>query len=127
MGSLWTSNLTAAEVERYAYVQGNALLACYAGEFDDCDQQVEGFDDVLEAAKTEAFEEGKVTGMGLDTTVIIGDLENTVADLKASHQRCRDNLQATLAWLQGDGCKTVKDRKAFETKLRQALNVTPRY
>ena len=127
MGSLWTANLTPDETERYAYLQGNPMLACYAGEFADCEFQIDGFDDVLDAAKEQAFEEGKAEGMGLDTAEKIEDLEKEISNLQASHQRCRNNLQAVLTWLQGDDCKTVKSRQAFEKRLLAALHVTPRY
>jgi hypothetical protein len=120
-------SLTPAELERFAYIQGNGLLACYAGDADDLEGQVEGFDDLIDAAKTEAFEAGKREGIGLDTAEIIEDLERKVADLQASHQRCRNNLQAVYEWLRGEDSKTVKSRKAFEVRLLAALNVTPRY
>lgn len=127
MGSLWTANLTPDEAERYAYLQGDAVLACYAADFSDSEKQVDNFDDVLQAAKEAAFEEGKCEGMGLDTAEKIEDLEKEISNLQASHQRCRDNLQAVLIWLQGDDCKTVKARQAFEKRLLAALHVTPRY
>jgi hypothetical protein len=47
--------------------------------------------------------------------------------LKASHQRCRDNLQAVHDWLRSDDCKTVKTSLAFQKRLLSALHVTPRY
>lgn len=119
--------LTPPELERFAYIQGNALLACYAADADDLEGQVDGFDDLMDAAKADAFEAGKQEGLGLDAAQRIADLANEVADLKASHQRCRNNLQAVHEWLRGDDCKTVKSRQAFEKRLLTALNVTPRY
>jgi hypothetical protein len=100
------ATLTPAELERFAYVQGDGLLACYAGEADDLVGQVEGFDDLIDAAKQEAFEAGKREGLGLIASEMIEDLQHDVLDLKASHQRCRDNLQAVYEWLRSDDCKT---------------------
>lgn len=121
------ASLTPAELERYAYIQGNGLLACYAANAEDLEGQVDGFDDLIEAAKKEAFEAGKRAGMALDTAEIIEDLEHKLADLKASHQRCRDHLQAVCEWLRGEDSKTVKSRKAFEQRLQAALLATPRH
>ena len=120
-------NRTSAELERIAYIQGDGLLACFAAETDDLEQEVDGFDDRIEAAKQESFEAGKREGMGLVTADLFDDLERCVVDIKASHQRCRDNLQAVHEWLRGDDCKTVKSRQVFEKRLRAALNATPRY
>ena len=126
MASLWTTGLTANETERYAYLQGNAVLACYAGEYADYEQQVDGFDDVLDAAKEVAFEAGRYQGMGEDISQKIEELERQVAELKSSHQRCHNNLQAVYDWLRSDDCKTVKSRQAFEKRLLAALHATPR-
>ena len=127
MATFWTANLTATEAERYAYLQGQALLASYAADADDLTSQVDGFEDQLDAAKKEAFEAGKLEGLGLPTTEIIKDLERQVADLKASHQRCRNNLQAVHEWLRSADCRTVKSRQSFEKRLLAALLATPRY
>jgi hypothetical protein len=120
-------NRTSAELERSAYIRGNGLLACFAAEADDLELQVDGFDDLIEAAKKGSFEDGKRAGLGLVAADLIEDLERSVVDIKASHQRCRTNLQAVYEWLRSDECKTVKSRQAFEKRLHAALNVTPRY
>ena len=120
-------NLTPAEFERFAYISGNGLLARYAADADDLGSQVDGFDDLIDAAKKEALKAGKQEGMELDTAAIIKDLERLVADLKASHQRCRNSLQAVHDWLRSDDCKTAKSRQTFELRLLAALNATARY
>jgi len=127
MGTIWTANLTADEAERYAYLQGNALLACYAADADDLTSQVDGFDDQLTAAKEEAFEAGKQAGLEIDASQTIADLETELASVKASHQRCRDNMLAIYDWLRSDDCKTAKTRHAFEKRVLTALHATPRY
>lgn len=119
--------LTPAELERFAYMQGNGLLACYAAAADDLEAQVDGFDDLFDAATQESFEAGKQAGMALDAAKRIDDLESEVIKLKASHQRCRNNLLGVYDWLRSDDCKTVKTRQAFEKRLLAALNATPRY
>ena len=120
-------HLTPSELERFAYIQGNGLLACYAAEADDLESQVDGFDDLIDSAKQEAFDSGKQAGLGLDAAQQIADLENELKDLRASHQRCRDNLQAVHDWLRSDDCKTVKSRQVFEKRLLVALRATSRY
>jgi hypothetical protein len=127
LGNQHHGKLTSAELERIAYIQGSSLLACYAAEADDLEQQVDGFDDLIEAAKKGSVEDGKRAGLGLVAADLIEDLERSVVDIKASHQRCRTNLQAVYEWLRSDECKTVKSRQAFEKRLHAALNVTPRY
>lgn len=119
--------LTPAELERFAYMQGNGLLACYAAEADDLEDRVDGFDDLIDIAKQESFEAGKQAGMALDAAQRIDALESELAELKASHQRCRNNLLGVYDWLRSDDCKTVKTRQAFEKRLLVALNATPRY
>ena len=119
-------SLTPAELERFAYIRGNGLLACYAAQSNDLEGQVDGFDDLIDAAKKEAFEAGKREGIGLDPSEMIEDLERQVAEVKTSHQRCRTNLQAVYDWLRSDDCKTVKSRQAFEKRLLAALHATPR-
>ena len=121
------TNLTPSELERFAYMQGQSLLACYAASADDLEGQVDGFDALIDAAKKEAFEEGRRVGMALDTAEIIEDLERKVADLHTSHQRCCNHLQVVCDWLRGEDSKTVKSRQAFEQRLRAALFATPRH
>ena len=120
-------HLTTAELERFAYIQGNSLLAVCAAEADDLEEQVDGFDTLVDAAKQDAFESGKLEGLGLDAAQQIADLKNELTDLKASHQRCRNNLQAVYDWLRSDDCKTAKSRQVFEKRLLAALHVTPRF
>lgn len=119
-------SLSLAEVERIAYIMG-LPWAGYIAEADDCESQIDGFDDQLEQARESSFEAGKQAGLGVDATQQIADLENELIDLKASHQRCRNNLQAVYDWLRSDDCKTVKARQVFEKRLLAALHVTPRY
>jgi hypothetical protein len=47
--------LTSAELERLAYIQGKGLLACYAAETDELEEQVDGFDDLVDTAKSDAL------------------------------------------------------------------------
>jgi hypothetical protein len=127
MSHFLNNHLTPSELERIAYIQGHALLACYAADADDLESQVDSFDDQLDQAKKEGFEAGKREGIGLEATQIIEDLEGDIAQLKANHKRCRANLQAVYEWLRSADCKTVKSRQSFEKRLLAALNVTDRY
>jgi hypothetical protein len=115
------------EIERIAYITGHPLVAMCADHAFDGELLEDGLDDQLEAAENKGFEEGKIEGMGLDTAETIAGLESNVIDLKASHRRCRDNLQAVCDWLRSDDSKTVKSRQAFEKRLLAALHSTHRY
>jgi hypothetical protein len=119
--------LTPAELERIAYIEGNGLLACYAAEVHDLADQVDHFGDLIDAAKQESFKAGRQAGLELDAAQRIDYLESELAELKASHRRCRNNLLGVFNWLHSDDCKTIKSRKAFEKRLLAAMNVTPRY
>jgi len=127
MASIWNANLTDSEIERYAYIYGKRHLATYAACVEDQDELETRHAEELEAAREESFAEGKAEGLGIDAADEIEALEAEVTKLKASHQRCRDNLQAVSEWLQGDGCKTVTSRKEYVKRLRTALSSTPRY
>jgi len=119
-------SLSLGEIERIAYIQG-LPWASYVADAEDCESQIDGFDDQLDQVRESSFESGKQAGLGLDAAQRIADLENELTDIKTSHQRCRNNLQAVCDWLRSDDCKTVKSRQAFETLLLAALRVTPRY
>ena len=128
MGSIWNANLTNAEIERYAYLYGKRHLASFAAEVEDQSDLEDRHEQGLEAAKEAAFKEGKDEGMGIDTAQVIDDLEAEINRLKADHQRCRDNLVAVSDWLRvSDNHNTLAKRKAFSERVRQALNVIPRY
>ena len=119
-------SLSLGEIERIGYIQG-LPWAGFIADAEDCESQIDGFDHQLEQARESSFEAGKQAGLGVDAAQQIADLENELTDLKASHQRCRNNLQAVYDWLRSDDCKTVKSRQAFEKRLLAALHVTPRY
>ena len=119
-------SLSLGEMERIAYIHG-LYWAGYIAEAEDCENQIEGFNDQLEEARESSFEAGKQAGLGLDAAQQVVDLENELTELKASHQRCRNNLQAVYDWLRSDDCKTVKSRQGFEKRLLAALHSTPRY
>ncbi len=119
-------SLSLGEIERIAYIQG-LPWAGYIADAEDCESQIDGFDEQLEQARESSFEAGKQAGLGLDATQQIVSLENELTGLKASHLRCRDNLQAVYDWLRSDDCKTVKSRLVFEKRLLAALRATPRY
>ena len=119
-------SLSLGEIERIAYIQ-DLPWAGYIAEAEDCESQIDGFDDQLEQARESSFEAGKEAGLGLDVAQQIADLEIELTGIKASHQRCRENLQAVYDWLRSDDFKTIKSRQAFEKRLLAALHVTPRY
>jgi hypothetical protein len=119
--------LTANEIERIAYLNSQSLLACYAGENNDMEDEIFNFDDRIEAAEKEAFEKGRVDGIGVVAATEIERLEGEIETITASHRRTRDRLQAVLAWLQSPDCKTVAGRRDFERHVRTVLNVTARY
>ena len=115
------------EIERIAYITGQPLVAMCAEHADDGELLEDGLEDQLEAAQKKGYDLGTEVGVGVDAVQEIKQLEDSVTDIKASHQRCRDNLQAVYDWLRSDDCKTIKSRQAFEKRLLAALRVTPRY
>jgi len=130
MRSIWNTNLTDSEIERYAYIYGKRHLASYAAQAEDQEdlEDLEGrYEEKLENACEESFEKGKAVGIGLDTNKVITKLQQQIADLKSSHQRCRDNLQAVHQWLLGNDCKTAKGRKDYALRVNDALGCLPRY
>lgn len=128
MGTLFTSHLTPSEVERFAYIMDDKLLASYAELTDELEGQTEGFDDLLEAAKEQAFEDGKREGMGLDTAKLLDEANAATDEIATTYQRCLANLQAVSDWLANSANhNTLAKRKDFATKVRQALNAIPRY
>lgn len=127
MQQLHKSNLSPSEVERYAYLAGDSVLALYAAEFEDLDGQVDGFDDQLDAAKKQSYDEGRIDGMGADTFAQIKALEHQVERIQASCNKSKENLLAVYEWLRCDGCKTIKGRKDFESKVRNAWLSTVTY
>jgi len=128
MGTIWNANLTNAEIERYAYLYGKAHLAAFAADLEDKKDDDDRHEQEIEAARAEAYEEGKTEGMGLDADTMINALQDEVNRLKADHRRCRENLQAVSGWLATpDNHSTLAKRKAFAFRLHVALLSTPHY
>jgi len=80
--------LSLSEIERIAYIRG-LPWAGYIAEVEDCENQIDGFDALLDQARKEGYEAGREAGLGLDATQIIANLQTELKDVKASHQRCR--------------------------------------
>jgi hypothetical protein len=128
MASIWSANLTCSEIERYAYLYGKKHLASFAADLEDQDEAEERHEQELQDVHEEAFENGKAEGLGLDANKLIDALQKEITDLKASHQRCRGNLQAVSEWLRvSDNHNTLAKRKAYADKVRSALNTISRY
>ena len=125
--SIWTANLSHAEIERIAYLSGNTNLANFAANIEEFEALEDKREDELKAEYDRGFADGEMEGLGTDADAMISALREEVEALKVQHNQCRDNLQATLNWLNGKDCKTIKSRKAFEKQLRASLLATPRY
>lgn len=118
MGTIWTANLTNAEIERYAYLYGKQHLASLAAEVEDQEDLEERHEQELESAEEKAF----------DNDQTIEDLDAEIDRLKSDYQRCRNNLQAVSDWFRvNDNHNTLVKRKAYADKVRRALNATPRH
>jgi len=127
MGSIWNTNLTDSEIERYAYIYGKRHLASYAACVEDQEDLEDRHEQELEAAQEEAHAKGMAEGIGADTNMMLTDLQAEVTQLKADYQFCRDNLQAVHQWLLGNDCKTAKGRKDYALRVNDALGCLPRY
>lgn len=120
-------SLTPAEIERFAYIDGSHILAAYAADCEDQEEQINDFDDQLEQARLDGFDDGYKDGIGADTDTMLTALRNEVKDLKAAHQSLRTHLVDVEMLLIGTRGKTVAGRKDIATHISRKLLNTPRY
>lgn len=119
-------NMYYSEQERLAYISNQPALASALADASDFCNEIDGFDDVLKKEKRAAYAEGETAGMGTDADKMIEALRVDRDRYKTWHRSAREDLEATLVWLRGDDCKTVANRRKFETRLRTRLLATPR-
>jgi len=112
--------MTAAELERHAYITGDPMAGIYA-DLDDAESRINGFDDELDAARKEGFMAGEIS----DAATY---LEAQLDTAKKAYKIARTNLEGVARWFElGDErLKTAKGRKDCATQLRHAMLNLPR-
>jgi chromosome condensin MukBEF ATPase and DNA-binding subunit MukB len=107
-------NLTHAEIERHAYMNGDGLVAMLAENAAD----IETIEADFEQRLTDAFEAGKLEASEAELIAEIESLNVRLKNLGESLMRAHSLLDSTNAWLTGPNCKNAKGRDTFRKALR---------
>ncbi len=99
------------ELARYAFLAGDGLTAALAETADDLEQQNIEYYNSQDALKTQAFEAGKLEGLGEDVQAAISGLTQEAAALRDQLATAIALLGTCHAWLQGEQTKTIKGRR----------------
>ena len=119
--------LTHSEQERIAYINGNSLLATFAGDCDDQESILDGLDDQLEAADTTGYDRGYKEGIGAETSVMLAANRQEIARLKTEYKALKAYLAQVRDFLIGDTCKKAAGRDALSADITREFIRTPRY
>lgn len=123
-------SLSANELERLCYITGDAGMSNYYATQDELERMEDSYEDALHKAHDESYEQGREAGIaetiGKDMDDMLHALRDEVTRLKGRVNAGVESLQAVYDWLRSDGCKTIKSRKLFETKVRARLLASPR-
>lgn len=107
------SNLSFSECERIAYANGDFVNAEIFAEVAEFQDEIDGFDDILDEAKAESFELGRLDGLGVNASAEIHSLQTDVQRLNVTNEKLRKLLysfETRLAHYH-DEMKTVAGRK----------------
>ena len=104
-------HLSHQELERYAFLAGDGLTAALAETADDLEQENLDYVNNQDSLKTQAFEAGKLEGLGEDVQATITGLTQEAARLRGQLAKATELLGSCHAWLQGDQTKTIKGRR----------------
>ena len=104
-------HLSPQELERYAFLVGDGLVASLAETVDYLEQEKICYADEQERLRAQAFEAGKLEGLGEDVQAVVTDLTAQVASLTDQLRKAVDLLGFCHSWLQGDQTKTAKGRR----------------
>lgn len=104
-------HLSHRELERYAFLAGDGLTATLAETSDDLEQENLDYFNNQDALRTQAFEAGKLEGLGEDVHATITGLTQEAARLRDQLAKATELLGSCHAWLQGDQTKTIKGRR----------------
>jgi hypothetical protein len=107
-------NLTHAEVERNAYIEGDVDMAKFAALTDDLEDEVLTFDERLD----EKFDEGKLEASDAELVAEIKSLKADRDRVQIALNKAHMLIDASCNWLSSDKCKTVKSRDDFRKSLR---------
>lgn len=107
----YAPHLSLQELERYAFLAGDGLTAALAETADDLEQQNFDYFNNQEALQTQAFETGKLEGLGEDVQAAITGLTQQAAALRDQLAKAIALLGTCHAWLQGEQTKTIKGRR----------------
>ncbi|MES2400213.1 MAG: hypothetical protein V4573_09530 [Pseudomonadota bacterium] len=104
-------HLSHQELERYAFLAGDGLIASLAETAHDLEQENLDYFNSQDSLKAQAFEAGKLDGLGQDVQAVIADLNTQVSALQDQLAKATELLGTCHAWLQGDQAKTIKGRR----------------
>jgi hypothetical protein len=108
---LYPLHLTHDEIERRAFLAGDGLIASLAETAHDLQQENFDYANSQDILKTQAFEAGKLEGLGEDVQAAMTSLNAQVSSLQQQLTKATDLLGTCHAWLQGEPSKTIKDRR----------------
>ncbi|MBI2726208.1 MAG: hypothetical protein HYX42_08160 [Polaromonas sp.] len=108
---LYPLYLTHDEIERRAFVAGDGLIASLAETAHDLQQENLDYANSQDILKTQAFEAGKLEGLGEDVQAAMTSLSAQVSGLQVQLAKAVELLGTCHAWLQGDQTKTIKGRR----------------
>ncbi|MFC6282566.1 MULTISPECIES: hypothetical protein [Polaromonas] len=107
----YPSHLTHEEMERYAFLAGDGLIASLAEAAHDLEQENLTLANDQEYLKTASFEAGKLEGLCEDVKATITSLNTQISNLQAQLAKAVELLGTCHAWLRGEQGKTVKGRR----------------
>lgn len=119
--------LTNSEQERIAYINGNILLATFAGDCDDQEALINDLDDQLEAADMAGYYRGYKEGIGAETSVMLAANRQEIARLKTEYKALKAYLAQVRDHLISDACKKAAGRDALSADITREFIRTPRY
>ncbi len=104
-------HLSHQELERYAFLAGDGLTASLAETAHDLEQENLTLTSNEDTLKAQAFEAGKLEGLGEDVQTAIANLNAQVSGLQDQLAKAVELLGTCHAWLQGEQAKTIKGRR----------------
>lgn len=107
----YAPHLSHQELERCAFLAGDGLTAALAETADDLEQQNLDYFNSQDALRTQAFEAGKLEGLGEDVQTAITGLTQQATALRDQLAKAIALLGTCHAWLQGEQTKTLKGRR----------------
>lgn len=106
-------HLSPEELERYAFLAGDGLVASLAETATDLEQQNLHYQSTQDTLTTQAFEAGKLEGLGEDVQAVITDLTAQAAGLRDQLGKATELLGVIYARLLQEHTRTTKSRKAL--------------